>query len=384
MAFELVYVSKVGNRSYWTKAHHFSKKDDDHYRWDSRAALVSAFDQLRQDYPTIFGQKKVDRFYIGQPGTTELEQLTTVTDSTANRTPVPAEVDVSPSWVSAKMAKKVKKDKKYYVVATRHEDSYHFLDTTLYENGGFVYPFNANVRRWKEEEKAVATAKTLTTNQRLWAKYPTFERQYLTVLDVRDGQVIWSTDEQQLDSIAVQVSQLSERLERLNQRLVSHFNDGERGTLTVTNQTADQPAFDLDTYNAVEFFRCLKYVLQCLVHRDQLNQFLGWYDGKIIQDQLHMVELTDLAAIDADKFVQYLQETRRIRREAKDLAVLVNTVADNMDVKNILNKLTGNMSLANHYQFRDHHAAEVLQNLILAVPRKETATTINAQTTRKV
>ena len=104
-------------------------------------------------------------------------------------------------------------------------------------------------------------------------------------------------------------------------------------------------------------------MLECLIHRDELNRLLGWYDGKILQDQLHLVELVDFSSIDAAKFVQYLQKTRRIRREVKDLAVLVNTVADNMDAENIIKKLNGNQSLANKYQYRDKQAAEVLQDL---------------------
>lgn len=362
MVFELVYLSQAGNRSYWTKTHHFTKNDGDHYAWDSQAALIKDFSRLCQEYPTIFGPKNDERFYVAEQGTDKIEQLTTsatVTDDPQK------EVDLSPSWVSNKMIRKIKKDKKYYAVATRQQDTYRFLDTTLYKNGGFIHPLNTDVRRWKEDEKAIATARTLTTNQNFWSKYPDFENQYLMVLDLRNGKVIWSTDELQLDKLASQASALSDQLERLSQRLADHLDEQNRGSLTVTAQTEEQPSFDLATYNAMEFFASLKYVLQCLIHRDELNQLLGWYDGKILQDQLHLVELVDFSSIDVAKFVQYLQETRRIRRELKDLAILVNTVADNMDAENIIKKLSGNQSLANHYQFRDKQAAEVLQDLMV-------------------
>ena len=361
MAFELVYLSQAGNRSFWTLSHHFSKKADDHCSWDSRDDLVNDFSRLRDDYPTIFATKNDERFYVAKQGTEQLEQLTMIATSTDN---LPLkEVEPSPSWVSNKMTRKIKKDKKYYAVATRQQDTYRFLDTTLYKNGGFVYPLNADVRRWKEDDKAIATARTLTANQNFWSKYPDFDNQYLTVLDLRNGKVIWSTDDLQLDQLAVLASALSVRLDRLSQRVTDHLDDENRGSLTATAQTEEQPAFDLATYNAKDFFASLKYVLECLIHRDELNRLLGWYDGKILQDQLHLVELVDFSSIDAAKFVQYLQKTRRIRREVKDLAVLVNTVADNMDAENIIKKLNGNQSLANQYQYRDKQAAEVLQDL---------------------
>lgn len=370
MGFELMYLSRAGNRSYWTKGHHFSKNDHDHYVWDSQLALVADFDRLCQDYPTIFKPKKDERFYAGEQGTDNIKQLVSIAVPTEGHLPNGGQADQSPLWVSNKIDKKMKKDKKYYVVAVMQDDNYHFLDTTLYENGGFVYPLNTDVRRWKEAEKAVATAEMLTDNQRFWLKNPAFNGQFLSVLDLRNGQAIWSSDERQPDSSFLRASKLTDQLDQLSQRLASHFNQQNRGSLMVTERTKEQPAFDLTTYNAVDFFNSLKYLLQCLIHREELNRLLGWYDGKILQDQLHVVELSDLSTINVDKFVQYLQKTRRIRREVKDLAILMNTVAANMDVENTIRKLNGNLSLANHYQYRDRQSAEVLQQLMVGDGQK--------------
>lgn len=62
MAFELVYISQAGNRSYWTTTQHFTKSPESHYQWEGREQVVADFDQLKQQYPTIFGPKKTTRF----------------------------------------------------------------------------------------------------------------------------------------------------------------------------------------------------------------------------------------------------------------------------------------------------------------------------------
>lgn len=365
MVFELVYVSQAGNRSYWTMSHHFSKNDEKHCTWNSTTALTADLSKLYQKFPTIFAPKNKQRFYVEDGNNEKLLPVAKIARKAKTSKQDNSELSSSwPNWVGATMAKVIRHDHKYFAVAISYNNGYHFLDTTLNKNGGFVCPFCDSVRRWKEADKAAATAEMIISNTSFWTNYPKLNSHLLVVLDLRDGKSVWKADKEVVAMTSQQENQLNTQIEQLSARINQHLNDNCNNQLVVTDKTKDQPHFDFVQYNAADFFTSLKYILQCLAHKEELNKLLGWYDGKIIQDQLHVVELSDLAQLDAEKFVSYLQETRKVRRKVKDLAILVNTVADKMDFEGIINFLNINQSLSNSYQFRDHHAAEVLQGMM--------------------
>lgn len=365
MAFELVYVSQAGNRSYWTMSHHFSKNDEKHCTWNSTTALTADLSKLYQKFPTIFAPKNKQRFYVEDGDNEKLLPVADIARKVKTSKKDNSELlSPWPNWVGATITKEIRHDHKYFAVAISYNDSYHFLDTTLNKNGGFVYPFCDSVRRWKEADKAAATAEMIISNTSFWTNYPKLNSRLLVVLDLRDGKAVWKADKEVVAMTSQQENQLNTQIEQLSARIHQHLNDNCNNQLVVTDKTKDQPHFDFVQYNAADFFASLKYILQCLAHKEELNKLLGWYDGKIIQDQLHVVELSDLTHLDAEQFVHYLQETRKARRNVKDLATMVNTVADKMDFEGIINSLNTNQSLANSYQFRDHHAAEVLQGMM--------------------
>lgn len=104
--------------------------------------------------------------------------------------------------------------------------------------------------------------------------------------------------------------------------------------------------------------------MQCLLRKSEINQLLEWLDGKVLQDQLHTVELVDRESIDASAFVNYMQTSRQKRRQVKDLAVLVNLVAANMDFNKVISRLVTTPALSNHYHYRDQEAAKQLSTLV--------------------
>ena len=63
MTFELVYRSSKGNKNYWTTKHHFTRKESDHYQWETIQRMNTEFPQLKFNYPTLFANKKIERFY---------------------------------------------------------------------------------------------------------------------------------------------------------------------------------------------------------------------------------------------------------------------------------------------------------------------------------
>lgn len=364
MAFELVYISQAGNRSYWTTTQHFTKSPESHYQWEGREQVVADFDQLKQQYPTIFGPKKTTRFFISEVGSDHDEPLTTAVQTAEEVEPKKDNEAGWPKWVGPQMVKQITNDRALYAIAVDYQDNYHFLDTTLNDNGGLIAPFSDQVRRWKEAAKAVATANTLAVNKSFWANYPNIDQQVMLVINLRTGEVIWSTNHNEQTASSWQVTQLNNQLDQLSLRIEHHLQSSGQGQLTVTETTKDCPSFDLEQYNASQFFACFKYVLQCLNRRSEINQLLGRYDGEVLQDQLHLIELTDLSTVDLAQFAEYLQTTRRHRRQVKDLAVLVNIVAENTDTKEIIKQLNDNQSLSTTYQYRDRQAAAKLQAML--------------------
>jgi hypothetical protein len=341
------------------------KKAEDHRSWDTKLEVAEELSRLRQDFPTIFGAKKKERFYIHEIGTDNLSPINATAEPKEQMEEKVVPEASWPEWVSPKMAKKISKDMKLFAVAVEVGDNYYFLDTTLYDNGGFIYPFGNRVRRWDEASKAVATAGSIATNKRFWSNFPELNPYSMRVLNLRTGEIVWDNGSGEQNMSTWETDQITRRIDQLSQRLVDHFDDTDQEILSVTDKTKEKPQIDFARYDASKFFDSLKYVMECLAQREKLNKLLGWYDSKVLQDQLHLVELSNLETINAEEFVKYLQGTRRTRRKVKDLNILVNTVADNMDIDQIIKMLNSNLSLSNHYQYRDRHTAEVLQQLVI-------------------
>lgn len=124
------------------------------------------------------------------------------------------------------------------------------------------------------------------------------------------------------------------------------------------------PVLHLHDVSAVKVFESLQYIVQALTYREAVNQLVNYYDQRVTQDQLHMAEFIDIKNIDAERFLNYLQLTRRQRRQFKDLSIILNTLAENMDIEAIINYLLAHPSLHNQYIFRDHQAALTMGKMI--------------------
>lgn len=77
------------------------------------------------------------------------------------------------------------------------------------------------------------------------------------------------------------------------------------------------------------------------------------FDQSILQDYLHVIELTELDQIDAQRLVAGLQSNRRARRQIKDLKIILSALAKSFDVQQFLNILLSEPSLGSQYYFRD-------------------------------
>lgn len=88
------------------------------------------------------------------------------------------------------------------------------------------------------------------------------------------------------------------------------------------------------------------------------------FDQSILQDYLHVIELTELDQIDAQRLVASLQTNQRARRQIKDLKIILSALAKSFDVQQFLNILLSEPSLGSQYYFRDQAAAAQIKEMI--------------------
>lgn len=119
------------------------------------------------------------------------------------------------------------------------------------------------------------------------------------------------------------------------------------------------PTIDLQGLTASKVFDALKCLIHALTYQQTLAKLVTYYDKRIVQDQLHSVELADLQQFDAPSFVSHLQQRRKI----KDLSIILDCIADNMDSESIIESIRNHPSLHNHYCYRDRATAETMKKL---------------------
>lgn len=363
MAFELVYISKAGNHSYWTRNHNFSKKMDNHFQWTKIKEIQ--VQQLTKKHPTIFRTKNEQRFYILNTDTHDLQPLLNASDFTSNEQTTP-DVTKQKTYPQAVITQAIQKQlassKKSFVIVTIVDQSFQYLDTTLNNHGDFVPILNKQVRRWDDSTKAIKTAETLYKNEKFWNECSIFEDKLLCVLDAKKDIVIWSSEDP--DAQLSATSQLLARLQQLDTQLQAHFQPTNAADIDDnTLMMKQRPEINLSDIDAPHVFAALAYLVHALSFQEKVNKLLNYYDKRILQDQLHTVELTDLSHFKAKEFLEYLQQSRHDRRKIKDLSIMLNCLADNMDVDAILAGLKNHPSLHNHYCYRDQATAQMMKKL---------------------
>lgn len=364
MSFELVYISKAGNHSYWTRNHNFSKKIDNHFQWAQIKEIQVQL--LAKKYPTIFQNKNDQRFSVLNTDTNDLQPLPNSSDPDFDHEHAIPNVTKQRPYPQAVITQAIQKQldtgKKSFVIVTVVDQSFQYLDTTQKNHGDFVPILNKQVRRWDDSTKAIKTAETLYKNQKFWKECSNVEDKLLCVLDAKKDIVIWSSDDPniQLNPTA----QLLAQLQQLDTQLQKHFHPTDDSDIDDDNSMMKQgPDLNLGGIDAPHVFEALEYLIHALTWREKVNQLLNYYDKRILQDQLHTVELTDLSHFKAKDFIEYLQRSRRNRRQIKDLSIILDCLADNMDADAILAGLKNHPSLHNHYCYRDQATAEMMKKL---------------------
>lgn len=357
MPYQLVYLPKSGNKNYWTTNSNFTHKPANHLSWDNLAQLIADFPVLKAQYPTIFNNRRDDRFYVYDNDGKMVGNLIEKLDTLSAEYP-------QLSWQLSTI--KYPPKAHYAIRATVAEQEYYY-NSSKGKNGSFISPGEGEIRFWKQQEldKAPATAQNLCRNKNFLQKLPGLLPEHLVVINVRTNQIVWST--QQLTPVqkAKQVTSSNNLLERVKIQLNEHFTQSDQEV--ILNDQAEQQEMltvDLERYSAPQVFAALCYLPEALDQRTTVNKLLDTYDQAILQDFLHTVELTDIQQLDGAAFVKSFRRIRQERRKIKDLSILLNTIGDNIDQASILKQLLNHQSLHNQYHYRNRELGDQLLKMV--------------------
>ncbi len=346
MPYQLVYLPKSGNKNYWTTNSNFTHKPANHLSWDNLAQLIADFPVLKAQYPTIFNNRRDDRFYVYDDDGKMVGNLIEKLDTLSAEHPQSA-------WQLSTI--KYPPKAHYAIRATVAEQEYYY-NSSKGKNGSFISPGEGEIRFWKQQEldKATATAQNLCRNKNFLQKLPGLLPEHLVVINVRTNQIVWSPQQLAPVQKAKQVTPSNNLLERVKIQLNEHFTQSDQGVI-LNDQAEQQEALtiDLERYSAPQVFAALCYLLEALGQRTAVNKLLDTYDQAILQDFLHTVELADIQQLDGAAFVKSFQQIRQERRKIKDLSILLNTIGDNIDQASILKQLLNHQSLHNQYHYRN-------------------------------
>lgn len=152
--------------------------------------------------------------------------------------------------------------------------------------------------------------------------------------------------------------------DQLNTQLDTHFKSADELPTVDPKSQVVIPEIDLEKYSAKKVYDAFQFIVKALTQRAKVNQALKAYDGSILQDYLHTIEVVNLDDIEINKFAESLKLVRRKRRKIKNLALILNALADNLDAEKILKLLYQNPSLGKQYHYRDADTGNLLLGFI--------------------
>ncbi|MGN1282644.1 MAG: hypothetical protein ACI4UB_02360 [Limosilactobacillus sp.] len=362
MPYQLVYLPKSGNKNYWTNNHGFTHKMSNHLLWNDSDQLIADFPTLKAQYPTIFNNRRDDRFYIyddnGKMIANLMEKL------------IAPPVNPSPATTESPAVLIGYGAKEYYAIRADVAGRQYYYDSGIGKSGAFITPGAGEIRFWKHQEldKAIATAQNLCRNKNFLKKLPGLLAENIAVINIRTSQMVWPGQLPKIVTPATEDKQAvstDDLLEKVKAQLNAHFDGANQESLL--NDQAEQPAtttVDLERFSASRVFAAFCYLIEALGQRTAVNNLLDTYDQAILQDYLHTVELIDSHRLDSAAFVESLQQVRQERRKIKDLSILLNTIDDNIDQTKILKQLLSHQSLHNQYHYRSHEFGNKLLEMI--------------------
>lgn len=347
MSFALLYRSLSHTRWYWSVSQNFTQKSERQFTWESAADLAADYPKLRLRYPTLFAKKRAEAFWIYDLAHDDATQLSLAAADSAD---VPA--DDAPQA-------ETKNDKTIAIDSPTAVDSMALQTSTSKQQGNdpktpehfalmvdgknnascyysrtlkkFVVKVNEHASVWDRRDSAIDVGKELAINDSFWLGHAEYDRATLRLVRVEDGERIWP----QLAGDGLPMLE-PELIDRFRQKISAHLDDDGPAASTMSLAKAarhEVETIDFERFNLKKILAAVDYLIDALRLKATAERQLKVFDQSILQDYLHVIELTELDQIDAQRLVASLQSNRRARRRIKDLKIISSALAKSFDVQ---------------------------------------------------
>ena len=378
MSFALLYRSLSRTRWYWSVSQNFTQKSERQFTWESAADLAADYPKLRSRYPTLFAKKRAEAFWIYDLAHDDATRLSLTADDSAD---VPADdapqsetnadkkvaVDsltaADPMALQTSTPKQQKSDPKmaehFALMVDGKNNVSCYYSRTLKK---FVVKVNEHASVWDRRDSAIDVGKELAINDSFWLGHAEYDRATLRLVRVEDGERIWP----QLAGDGLPMPD-PELVDQFRQKISAHLDDDGPAASTMSLAKAarhEVETIDFERFNLKKILEAVDYLIDALRLKAAAERQLKVFDQSILQDYLHVIELTELDQIDAQRLVASLQSDRRARRQIKGLKIILSALAKSFDVQQFLSILLLEPSLGSQYYFRDQATAAKIKEMI--------------------
>lgn len=372
MSFALLYRSLSRTCWYWSVSQNFTQKSERQFTWESAADLAADYPKLRSHYPTLFAKKRAEAFWIYDLAHDDATQLSLAAADSAD---MPADdapqaetkndktIAVDSMALQTSTPKQQRGDPKtpehFALMVDGKNNVSCYYSRTLKK---FVVKVNEHASVWDRRDSAIDVGKELAINDSFWLGHAEYDRATLRLVRVEDGERIWPQFAG--DGLPMPDPEL---IDQFRQKISAHVDDDGPAASTMSLAKAarhEVETIDFERFNLKKILEAIDYLIDALRLKATAERQLKVFDQSILQDYLHVIELTELDQIDAQRLVASLQSNRRARRQIKDLKIILSALAKSFDVQQFLNILLSEPSLGSQYYFRDQAAAAQIKEMI--------------------
>ncbi|WP_347980899.1 hypothetical protein [Limosilactobacillus allomucosae] len=378
MSFALLYRSLSRTRWYWSVSQNFTQKSERQFTWESAADLAADYPKLRSRYPTLFAKKRAEAFWIYDLAHDDATRLSLAAADSAD---VPADdapqaeanadktiavaspTAADPMALQTSTPKQQESDPKtaehFALMVDDKNNASCYYSRTLKK---FVVKVNEHASVWDRRDSAIDVGKELAINDSFWLGHAEYDRATLRLVRVEDGERIWP----QLAGDGLPMPD-PELIDQFREKISAHVDDDGPAASTMSLAKAAQhevETIDFERFNLKKILEAVDYLIDALRLKATAERQLKVFDQSILQDYLHVIELTELDQIDTQQLVASLQSNRRARRQIKDLKIILSALAKSFDVQQFLNILLSEPSLGSQYYFRDQATAAKIKEMI--------------------
>ncbi|MFR0609163.1 hypothetical protein ACLUWI_01745 [Limosilactobacillus mucosae] len=378
MSFALLYRSLSHTRWYWSVSQNFTQKSERQFIWESATDLAADYPKLKSRYPTLFAKKRAEAFWIYDLAHDDATRLSLAAESSAD---VPAddamqaETDTdktnavnSPTAdntlvLQTSTPKQQESDPKtaehFVLIVDGQNHASYYYSRTLKK---FVVSVKEHASVWDRRDSAIDVGKELAIKDSFWLGHAEYNRTTLRLVRVEDGEQIWP----RLTGDGLPMPE-PELIDQFRQKISAHLDDDGPAASTMSLTKAahhEVETIDFEKFNLRKILGDVDYLIDALRLKATAEHQLKVFDQSILQDYLHVIELTEPDQIDAQRLVASLRSNRCARRQIKDLKIILTALAKSFDVQQFLNILLSEPSLGSQYYFRDQATAAKIKEMI--------------------